>query len=378
MKTIDWAAVRAQFPALETTTYLNTATYGQTPRAAVAGINAHMAHRDRYACADFLSWFDDMDELRAEIGRLVGCQGEDIAFLHTASTALSLLIAGIDWQQGDRVVTLTNEFPNNLYYPALLAGRGVEFIETPWECFRDAIAHPRTRLVAISSVSYMTGFRAPLQDIARELDRRGILFYVDGTQSVGALKMNVGDFEPAMMAVDPYKWMLTPNGGGFAYVNPRVRKWLPPAVIGWRSHFDWRSVDSLHGGAPEFSEAAEKYEGGMLAFPVLYALREVVRMMLDLGPEAIEQRVMELSNELRARLRAIGAQVQHEGAPVVAARFPSSFPEASLLARQLRERNVLVAARHGNLRISPHFYNDVSDLERFETEVGALATSPRP
>jgi len=253
---IDWSKVRAEFPALARRAYLNTATYGQTPRAAAAAIQAHLARRDERACADFLDWFDEADLLRAQLGRLIGCGARDIAFLPTASAALSLLVGGIDWAPGDRVVTLANEFPNNLYYPALLAGRGVQFVETPWERFWNEIAAPRTRLVAISTVSYITGFRAPLEEIASELDRRGILFYVDGTQSVGALRMNVASFEPAMMAVDAYKWMLTPNGAGFVYVHPRVRQWLAPAVIGWRSHHDWRAVDSLHTGAPEFSEAA--------------------------------------------------------------------------------------------------------------------------
>lgn len=370
---VDWKSVREQFPPLAKFTYLNTATYGHTPRRAVAAMMAHLAHRDELACADFLSWFDDMDVLRADLGRLVGCAAGDVTFLPTAASALSLMIGGIDWQAGDRIVTLAHEFPNNVYYPALLGDRGVEFVETPWERFWDEIAQPRTRLVALSSVSYITGFRAPLEEIARELDRRGILFYVDGTQSVGALRMNVSAFEPAMMAVDSYKWLLTPNGASFAYVHPRVRQWLKPAVVGWRSHHDWRAVDSLHRGAPEFSAAAEKYEGGMIAFPVLYALHEVVRMVLELGPEAIETRTMGLADELRARLRAMGATVLHEGAPIIAARFPAgAYPEASAMARALRERGVHVSARHGNLRISPHFYNDEGDLEKFEAVVRAI------
>ncbi len=372
MSGVDWKAIRAQFPPLAKFTYLNTATYGHTPRSAVAAMNAHMQRRDELACADFLAWFDDMDGLRADLGRLIGCAGDDIAFLPTAASALSLLIAGIDWQPGDRVVTLEHEFPNNLYYPALLGGRGVEYVETPWERFWAAVAAPRTRLVALSSVSYISGFRAPLEEIARELDRRGILFYVDGTQSVGALRMNVGAFEPAMMVVDAYKWMLTPNGATFAYVHPRVRQWLAPAVVGWRSHHEWRSVDSLHTGAPEFSAKAEKYEGGMLAFPVLYALRDVVRLMFELGPEAIEQRVLGLADGLRARLRGLGAEVVHEGAQIVAARLPAGFPDASTMARRLRERGVHVSARHGNLRISPHFYNDDLDLAGFEEAVLAV------
>ncbi len=361
----DWSALRAEFPALASRerTYLNTATYGQTPRAAVAAMEAHLARRDERACADFLSWFDDADALRSDIGLLIGCEARDVTFLPTASAALSLLMAGIDWQAGDRVVTLQNEFPNNVYYPALLGeDRGVEFVETDWDGFYAALT-PRTRLVALSTVSYITGFRAPLAEIARELDRRGILFYVDGTQSVGALRMNVQEFAPAMMAVDAYKWMLTPNGAGFAYVHPRVRQWLKPVVVGWRSHWDWRAVDNLHMGAPEFSETAERYEGGMLPFPLLYAMHAVVRLMLDAGPAAIEQRVMTLADDLRARLRRAGADVLHEGAPIVAAR---GFADASALARQLREAGVLVSARHGNLRVSTHFYNDAADLDRFE------------
>ena len=371
MADIEWGRIRAQFPALRNFTYLNTATYGQTSLATVAALTAHLARRDERACSDFLGWFDDADALRASIGRLIGCAADDIAFLPTAGAALSLLMAGIDWQAGDRVVTLTDEFPNNLYYPALLGGRGVDFVETPWEKFWDAVT-PRTRLVALSSVSYITGFRPPLADIGRELARRGILFYLDGTQSVGALQMDIAAIEPAMMAVDAYKWMLTPNGAGFVYVQPRVRQWLQPAVIGWRSHHDWRSVDNLHTGAPEFSAKAEKYEGGMLPFPLLYALREVVRLMLELGPAAIEERVLGLSNDLRARLRGMGAEVLHEGSPIVAARFPAPFPEASAMARELKQQGVLVSARHGNLRISTHFYNDASDLDRFESAVRAL------
>lgn len=372
----DWAHLRAEFPALAPhhhRTYLNTATYGQTPRAATAAIMAHLAHRDELACSDFLSWFNDADRLRGSIGRLIGCSGDDIAYLPTAAAALSLMIGGIDWRAGDRVVTLDYEFPNNLYYPALLGGRGVEFVEAPWGRFLEEATHPRTRLVAISSVSYITGFRAPLAAIAAELERRGTIFYVDGTQSVGALRMDVGEFRPAMMCVDAYKWMLTPNGAGFVYVDPKAREWLQPAVVGWRSHHDWRSVDNLHTGAPAFSAAAEKYEGGMIPFGLLAGLEKVVDLMLEIGPETIEARVLALAADLRHRLARFGATVVHDNSQIVAARFPAGWPEASTLARRLRERGVMVSARHGHVRISVHFYNDEGDLDRLRAALEGMA-----
>ncbi len=357
----DWRTLREGFPALREWTYLNTATYGQTPLRAQAAMREHMERRDRLACSDFLNWFDDADAIRRNLGRLTGCHEDDIAFLPTASAALGLLIGGIDWKPGDRVVTLRGEFPNNLYYPAMLPG--VEFVACDWADFRQAV-NDRTRLVALSTVNYSTGFRAPVEEIAEDLRRRGILFYVDGTQSVGALRIDVGAMRPSMMAVDAYKWMLTPNGAGFVYVDPEVRDWLRPNCIGWRSHVDWRSVDNLHQGAPVLSARAEKYEGGMLPFPAMCAMNAVIETMLEIGPERIERRVLELADELRARLRRRGALILHEGSQIVAARFDGV--DASDLALRLKERRVLVSARYGALRVSPHFYNDETDLDVFE------------
>ncbi|MEZ5402836.1 MAG: aminotransferase class V-fold PLP-dependent enzyme [Bryobacteraceae bacterium] len=359
----NWAEVRKQFPALANWTYLNTATYGQTPARAVEAMARHLAHRDELACSDFLSWFDDADRLRGAIGRLIGCRAEDVAFLATAAQALSLLIGGIDWVPGDRVLTARDEFPNNVYYPALLAGRGVEFVEVPACELIDAIDE-RTRLVAVSTVSYVTGRRPDCEALARRVEKSRALLYVDGTQSVGALRMDAARLRPAMMAVDAYKWMLTPNGAGFVYVDPDVRRWLQPNVVGWRSHRDWRSVDNLHHGAPDFPDAAEKYEGGMLPFPALYALEAAVEMMLELGPEAIERRVLALASECQSRLESLGAEVAAPGSPVISARWAGR--DSPALARALREQRVLASARHGWLRLSTHFYNNEEDLDRLE------------
>jgi selenocysteine lyase/cysteine desulfurase len=247
--------------------------------------------------------------------------------------------------------------------------KGVEFVHPPWPGFWEAVTS-NTRLVVLSSVNYTSGFRAPLEDIAPRLRERGVLLYVDGTQSVGALRMDVGALEPAMMSVDAYKWMLTPNGAGFAYVRPDVREWLRPHCVGWRSDRDWRRVTSLHHGAPRFSHLAEKYEGGMLPFAMLYAMDSVVEAMLAFGTDAIERRVLQLAADLSGRLERMGGAILHRGSQIVAARFEGR--DAVALARGQRERKVLVSARHGNLRVSVHLYNHEEDLDRLES---ALAGS---
>ncbi len=365
----DWEAVRREFPALEHWTYLNTATFGQLPRRATEATARHFAHRDELACSDFLAWYDDADRLRAKLARLIDCSPSDIAFVPNASTALGLLLAGLDWHSGDRVLTLEHEFPNNLYAPGLLNRFGVEMVAAPWERFYESIT-AKTRLVVLSSVNYNTGFAPPLEELADFLRARGILLYIDGTQSLGALRFDVRRTQPDMLAVHGYKWLLSPNGAGFFYIAPQLRERLQPNVVGWRSHRDWRNVDNLHHGVPDLPATAEKYEGGFLAFALLYAMEASVDLILEIGPEAIEQRVLELAARTRAILRDLGAAVADCGSPIVAAKFDRR--DVSALARALKEQRVLVAARRGHLRVSPHLYNNERDLEVFERTLRAL------
>jgi cysteine desulfurase/selenocysteine lyase len=269
----------------------------------------------------------------------------------------------VEWKPGDQILTLTDEFPNQFYYAEFLGARGVELVEARPELLFEAVTD-RTRVVALSSVNYTNGYLAPVREIAAFLRRRGILFYVDGTQSVGAHPFDVGAVQPDMLAVNAYKWMCSPNGAGFLYVHPELRARLNPSVIGWRSDRNWRSVDNLSHGKPEFPAGAEKYEGGMLNFSALYAMGETIEMMLEIGIDRIETRVLGLAARAREILRGLGAAVEHEGSAIVAGHFPGE--DASTLARTLRERRVIVAARGGLLRVSPHFYNNEADLGAFE------------
>ncbi len=347
----DWSSVRSLFPALRHWTFLNTATFGQLSTRSVEAMNRHFELRNQTACADFLTWFDDHDRLRSKLARLINASAEDVAFLPNASTGLGILMQGLPWQDGDEVLTLEHEFPNNLYAPL---HRNIILREVPHQCLLESIT-PRTRLIAISAVNYTTGFRVPLEAIADECRRRGITFYLDGTQMLGALQFDFAKVRPDIFAVNCYKWMLAPNGAAFMAVHPRLRDILPPLTIGWRSHHDWRNVNHLWHGKPELKSSAEKYEGGMLASSLLYALEASVDLMLELTPSAIEQRVLSLAAQTRALFPK--ALPYHDSAIVAA-----EVPDAPALSARLKEHRILTSARHGLLRVSTHFYNDESDI----------------
>ncbi|MGC2662219.1 MAG: aminotransferase class V-fold PLP-dependent enzyme, partial [Bryobacteraceae bacterium] len=349
MNTPDWKSVREEFAALRGRTYLNTATYGQLPRRTVEAVTRHLHRRDELACQDFLSWFDEMGELRAAVARLLHVEADDVAFTTTASQALSLVLSAFDWQAGDEIVTLEHEFPNQIY--AAQSELGVRGIECKWEDLEARVTE-RTRLALISTVNYVTGLRPNLAHVVARLRKRGVFVYLDGTQSIGALDFDCSSIQPDVLAVDAYKWMISPNGAGFFFVHPDVRAWLRPNVIGWRSHWDWRNVDNLHHGAPEFSTAAEKYEGGMLVFPSLYGMQASVQLIEDLGIGVIEERVLKLSALLYKSLASLGAEMYpYRGdrlpSQILLARLPGI--DSSKLAKELCGESVFISARKGYL-----------------------------
>ena len=358
----DWAGIRAGFPSLANLTFLNSATFGQLSVASEEAIARHLARRRQHACTDFLDWFTDLDVLRAKLARLVHAEAEDIAFMPNASWALAHLLNRLDWREGDEVVTAEGEFSNHLYVAEHLTRRAVKCIRCGYEEVLGLLT-PRTRLVMLSSVNYSTGYRARVDEIAAELRRRGILFYLDATQSLGALQLDFGSVRPDLLAVDCYKWMLAPNGAAFMAVSREMRDRLDPLAIGWRSHHEWRRVDSLHEGMPEFSTTAEKYEAGMLASLPLCALEASVDLMLATGPKTIEQRVLALAGLVREQLRTLGGEpLPYDDSAIVAARLPGQ--DASALSVELKKHGVITSARHGLLRVSTHFYNNEDDVAR--------------
>ncbi len=379
---VDWPKIRAEFPVLKEWVYLNSATFGPVPTCAVEAALGHFRRRDEQAILDFLDWFEDADRVRQKAAKLIGAAPDDIAFIPNAGAALGWLLPGIDWRRGDRILTLSHEFPNNLYYPLVLAQRGVEVIEAPLPEGRFstqdflALVTARTKLVLVSSVNYSTGLRLPLAEIGAALSETRTLFCVDGTQSVGALTMDVEKIQADVMYLHGYKWMLCPTGIGFAYFHPSVREWLEPSIYSWRSHRDWRQVDHLHHGVPELPDAAMKYEGGIQNFSGIYAMEAVLDLIGEIGAADIEARVLDLAEKTRQVLRSRGGLLlsdrqPHYDSPIVSAQFPGV--DMSKLAVELRRRKIAVAARKGNLRVSPHFFNNEADLEKLDEALKGLS-----
>lgn len=366
----DWSAVRKHFPVLSDWVYLNSATFGPVPSVAVRALDEHFAARDQRASLNFLDWYTRADRIREKIGRLVGCEGEDVAFIPSAGVGLSWLLYGMEWKSGDRILTLDEEFPNNLYAPRMLGRLGVEVDRVPGEMRFDpqrlveAITD-RTRLVLVSAMDYASGLRPPLEELGKAIAPTSAWFVVDGTQGVGAVPIEVETNRIDALICHAYKWMCSPTGVGFMHVREAFRDELHPVAASWRSHREWRSVDDLHHGDAELPSEAAKLEGGIQNFSGLFAMEAVLDLMFSIGRDELFGRIAEVTEETREALRAVGGQVTHDlhphfDSPIVTASFPDA--DVSEMAGTLRTQGVALAARHGRLRVSPHFFNNSEDL----------------
>ena len=372
----DWSALRGLFPVLRSWAHLNSAAFGPIPSTGVQSICDHFRARDESAALDFVQWFDRLDRIRGKIGRLIGAKADDIAFCPSAGAGLAWLLRGIDWRAGDEILGFEHEFPNNLYAPRLLDSRQVRYrpLPTPRDTLREDLildaAGPRTRLVLLSSVNYSNGLLAPLASLAPELRRRGVLLCVDATQSVGALSLDLRSIPVDFLVVHGYKWLMAPAGAGFAYVPASTRAWLAPSIVSWRSHRTWRDYERLHHGHPELPQDASMYEGGVQGFASLFALEASLDLILDCGKEWIERRVLGLARQCREILAEHGGVLSSPaagagGSQIVTAAFPSC--DSAALRERLEAARVAVSVRKGNLRVSPHFFNNAEDLRRLAT-----------
>ncbi|MDX2267941.1 MAG: aminotransferase class V-fold PLP-dependent enzyme [Bryobacter sp.] len=366
---VDWSRIRAQFPGVVDRVYLNTATFGQLPLAAQAAMSEFFRRQERMASQDLLAWFAALDRIRGRAAQLVNATAEDIAFFPSTAHALAELLHGIAWQEGDEILALENEFPNNIYAPAALAARGVRLREVAREDLLAAVG-PNVKLIVASVMNYADGYRFPWRLVEARRKEVGALLYLDGTQGAGALALDVEAMQPDMLAVHGYKWLLSPAGAGFAYISPALRKWLPPQVVGWRSHYGWREVDNLHHGPPVYGSSAQRYEGVMQPLALLMAMEQSLELMLGLGVATIEQRVQELAAMAARLVGDLGGEVAEHGSPIVACRFPGK--EAGELSRALEQQGIFTSARHGRLRISVQFYNNEADFERLGAALAQL------
>ncbi len=328
-------------------------------------------------------WEERAEEVRQACGRLAGCAPTQVAFVKNTSEALSLVAEGLDWTSADAVLVGDREFPSNVYPWWGLRRRGVQVRMLP--ATDGGIASVQdveraldgsVRVVALSAVAYGTGDRLDLGAIGRLCHDRGALFVVDGIQALGAIAVDMQASGLDCIAADGHKWLCAPEGFGFMAISERLLERLRPTQLGWKSVM---GAGSFYPYDLRLRRDAAKLEPGSLSLVGAYGFGAAVDLALEVGIDAIESRLEALTTAVVSGLLArghsiLGARSDAQGAGRLAGSraragsgivtfVPHGRPER--VRQELWARGVVTKVRFGGIRVAPHHYQDLGDVERF-------------
>jgi len=308
-------------------------------------------------------------------GQVLNCQPEEVAFVGPTSLALSFIASGLKFRRGDNVLIYFEDYPSNVYPWMALAEQGVEVrlmntrglgLIRP----KDVIGQvdENTRLVALASCHFVSGYRLDAQAIGSFLHQRNILFCLDAIQTVGAFPMNLEHVD--FLAADAHKWLLGPCGAGLMYVRHSLQETLNPPVYGWHNV---RCPDFVAQEHIVKRSGAARYEAGTHNLFGLVGLVAAMELLLEVGLENIARELLRKRSWLVPALQSKGYTVLHADVPAENSSGITSFyhPKKDLtsLHQKLLDANIITSLRTDRLgqkyiRLSPHFYNTDAELQR--------------
>ena len=316
-------------------------------------------------------WEEEAEACRSVAAQLINAHVTEVAFMKNTTQGILIAANGIDWRAGDNVVTTAVEFPANVYpWWSLKERYGVQTRMVPEQagriCIEDVATaiDERTRAVTISHVEFASGFRNDIQALGEICRERDIWFIVDAIQSLGAIEVDVQSCNVDILAADGHKWMLAPEGAAIFYCADEKREQLINTNVGWASVVNPR--DFLNYDLTQKPDAT-RFEEGSYNSVGLYGLKAAIELLLEIGIFTIEAHVLELTGHLIEGLEAKGYRVitppaNSERAGIVI--FESERITPTEIYEMLLSENIITAERGSGVRVSPHFYNTTSEIER--------------
>ncbi len=370
---LDEAARREHFPVCKNSVFLAHAGVNVLPRV-VADAVIEYTRRSCEQHQEFGDVMRDINDTRRIAGEFIGAQPDEIALLGPTSLGLSLFANGLPWREGDEILCYADDYPANVYPWMELARRGVVVRrlepERPGEITPELVAAsitPRTRLAALASCNFLTGCRIDVDAIGKILHERGVLFSLDAIQTLGAQPLSVGHVD--FLSADAHKWMLGPLAIGIVFVKKEHFDLLRPTLLG---AWNVRSPNFIAQPDIRFFDTAQRYEPGVLNVAGIYGMKAALEMLMAVGIEKVSGRILGLKKHLVDALEALGFEfIAPTSGPNTSGITTFSHPSAKMsdLFRRLEENQIIASLRFDRenrqyLRLSPHFYNTIEELDR--------------
>lgn len=370
---------REQFPVVAERIFMAHAGVCPLPKVAVDAIAEFCARGSVMAQEN--AWTNgQIVRARQVAARLIGAEADEITLLGPTALGLSLVANGFPWKSGDEVVFNPDDYPSNVYPWVHLRDRGVKPVtlqpDRPgvitWDIVKRALT-PRTRLVSLASCHFLSGYRIDIEEIGKGLHQQGILFCVDGIQTLGAFPLRVEHVD--FLSADSHKWLLGPSGAGIVYVKRQHQDMLRPSLLG-----AWNVVSPgfVAQETLRYEPGGRRYEPGALNLPGIVGMAASMQMLMDLGIDAIGKWLLGLRSALLERLRESGFRPfsdwsycsegpQCGGSAIVTVTREGTDLKA--LYKRLDGEKIVVSLRQDRagreyIRFSPHFYNTLDEVDR--------------
>lgn len=362
-----WQRWEHEFPVRKNLIYLNHAAVAPLCRRSAEAMQHLAEDCNQFGSLHYDEWLEAYDGLRRAAARLIHSETSEIALMKNTSEGIATIAMGLNWKPGDRIVAFREEFPANYYPWKRLEEKG---IAVTWLSVEDSLeeierAAKGARLLAISFVQFLSGYRAPIQAIGEICRRNGVIYLVDAIQGMGAFPIDVRACHIDALAADGHKWMLGPEGCAILYISSDLQDQVEPVEFGWMNvagYNDYGSRDMA------LRPDAGRYEPGTLNTIGCFGLRASIEFLLEVGVGEIAPVVQNLGDRIAAGVVARGYEVMgrrtaETGAGIVSFR-KAGMADTEIL-RVLKEAKIAAAARAGWVRTSPHFYISPGEIDRF-------------
>jgi cysteine desulfurase / selenocysteine lyase len=372
-RALDLAEVRAaEFPWTEGTVYLNNASIGPLPertRLALEAFNARRAAPYKLPDRDL---FGMLAQSRRLAARLIGATPEEIGLTINTGFGLGLAARGIPLEPGDIVLVSDKEFPANVYPWLLLSDSGVktELVPTTADGWPDEtrllerLSDPRVRVLAVSLVQFSNGYQVDLEQLSRATRATGTWLVVDAIQGVGQIPLDVSRVQVDVLSCGGQKWLLSPWGSGFVYVRRELIASLSPSITGWLAFEGTDDLSELTRYEETLRADGRRFELMTLPYQDFAGFNASVELLLEVGIERIREHLAKLHRPVLEWADRTGTRVasprDRHGSGIVCI-VPEGVADAH---RRLKAARIITTVREGAIRMSPHLYNTVEEMER--------------
>jgi len=367
----DWNKVRDQFPAVRNYIYLNAASGSPLSRkTAETVINFHKEMLEK-GDTPWPKWLRGIEQVKKKTALLINAHKDEIAFMPNTSTGMGFLASMLE-KKGD-VLTMKDEFPSSTF-PWINRGYRINYVKPcgaiySLENIRKRITK-RTGILVSSHVQYCTGFKQDLIGLGRLCREKGLDFVVNATQSACAMPIDVKKSGIDFLVFSGIKWPIAGYGAGVLYIGKRhLKKEIYP-VAGWQSVINPGAMDNKRF---DLKQAASVLEAGSPLFPNILTLGSALDLVLRIGIDRIEKRILDLGKYLADRIQKRGLEMitpleeKHRSGIIVI-----KMKNSDAIVKKLYRKKVVVSQRGEGIRISLHIYNNRKDIDRFLRELDRI------